>query len=1214
MPLMRWLSVVMLSFLITACGGGGTLEKDGGDLGGNTDSATYTLTISGTSETTGEAANNVSSAQRLQLAAKLLKDGVAVSNARVTFTTDGDYGVFDPASGTAITDADGSAKVFLAVGSKAGAGTVDASVTIDGETINSTESFTFTSTGEQDGTTVGTYTVTLQGYTQDTGIESNAVTNEAPLDLRATLKRNGEIVAGKRITFTLTDNIGLLQPSSALTQNDGIATVELMAGTDDGAGQVSATYTIDGESYSGTFDFQSTGGQGVDTGVSGSITLEMNIVDKNGLKFSDSNPVTADNPGFVTAILKNDGVPLPDELVTFTTKFTGKITPDLGTAVTNSAGEAKVLLSSGNFKGAGQVLVNYNENDNSVSQTAVFYSSGDSAPVELAQYEISLKLLTGCQSDWDDARDSIKLDPLELSTGCTVSNTISSSELGELYIEVTDAQTGDGVKTALVNVDTNLGSILPSSGTALTDNFGVALVKLQPGNTGGAGTITASTLGISTSINFSVGIADLVLDVDNGLSLDANQNVIPLKAGGSTVIEVSLFDEEGNLYLTPTDVEFSSTCVTAGDSVIDASVKSSGGIATSTYRATGCKIDDNISITVETGGKNFTATTVIPVEASAVQSIQFVDVSETFIALPPGEGGKPTQSVVTFKLIDADNIPSSQQRIDFKLTDSVGLAKLTLTSGNTASDGLVQTTVTSGIVPGPLVVKACYISKADVQALPEGDDLTCWVDDFELCQTEPANELCPDGVLHLVPLAEQISSVSSQLTLASGVTDQNSFDASPTVFNSNSLNYNGVTTDISVYFGDQFNHYNGDGVEATILAEAGVIGSAGKEETCKTNNATCVVTWRSQGDRPFEEYKWGNRIGEIDGDLSTTEGKNPKTEEVNCDPYFGIAAPCINGIKRAKNDPEGVVMGGRVSILAVTKGQENFVDEESTDDVKRRNGLFDIGEYYQSYDLAEAFMDHNENQLFDKVNCSDSNKEDYDPEFDECSELKSRGGHNETWRDLDNDGIFDQADGKYNGLLCSEAANVAGQCTRELIEVRKQFELVMSGDEPYIRFSVLKSNNPTHVPADCSTSSILTLEESDIDTRCDVGDIDLSVVEIDNPDYDATDPDETDPEKIDTGLSGILVRIHYTDEFGNPLPAGTIVTIATTNGELSIVEHTEIIPSTNTDKPMYSDVRIAREPEGNNKLEGVLSITFDFENQFDAKKTVTKGIGIFDDQ
>nr|WP_306288080.1 hypothetical protein [Pseudoalteromonas sp. WY3] len=113
---------------------------------------------------------------------------------------------------------------------------------------------------------VPTYAVTLQGYSQEDGSASNTVTAASALDLRATLKRDGEVVAGKRITFTLVDDIGDLNPLSALTQNDGIATVELTAGVDAGAGEVTASYIVDGESYEGTFAFESTGGQGDDTG------------------------------------------------------------------------------------------------------------------------------------------------------------------------------------------------------------------------------------------------------------------------------------------------------------------------------------------------------------------------------------------------------------------------------------------------------------------------------------------------------------------------------------------------------------------------------------------------------------------------------------------------------------------------------------------------------------------------------------------------------------------------------------------------------------------------------------------------------------------------------------------------------------------------------------------------------------------------------------
>ncbi|MCF2847249.1 hypothetical protein NH514_02325 [Pseudoalteromonas sp. ACER1] len=1077
--------------------------------------------------------------------------------------------------------------------------------------------------GGDDSTAEASYEIAVQGFSLSSGEQDNQVTADSPLTISATLTNNDEAVAGVVINFSLNGDIGLLDPVSGtdLTDSNGVASIKLTAGDTAGAGIVTATYALDGDTYSDTFGFTSDGSESDDSSVSGSVTLNLTITDTSGAPFTVDNPVSKDNKGTVTATLLDEETPLAGQLISFSTNFTGKITPVLGTALTDSNGEAFVTLSSGDAKGAGQVVATYtDESGNAVTKIAGFISNGDEAPDDAIQYSVTASLLTGCVPSWDDNRSNVKLDPTSIASGCSITNSVSSAELADLFIEVTNQQSGDAVANALVEVTTDLGTVLPSSGRALTDSFGVALLKIQPGNTGGAGTITVSALDEQISTNFAVGIADLILEVDNGLNVDSNGDVIPLKAGGSTIIEVTLKDEEGNLYTTPTDVEFSSTCVDNNNSSIDASVKSSSGIASSTYRANGCGIDDVVNITVETGGKNFTASTIIPVEVSAVQSIQFIDVSEPVIALPPGEGGLPTQSVVRFRLLDADGIVSPQQRIDFKLTDSTGLAGLTQRTANTDNDGVVQTTVTSGIVPGPLVVKACFVSKTDVAALPEGDDLSCWTDEVQLCADEPTNDICPEGTLHLVPLAEQINAVSSQLALYSGITDQNSFDLSPQVFNPNALNYNGITNSLTVYFGDQFNQFNSNGVESTVLTESGAVGPQSNEAVCRTTDASCVVTWRSQGERPFYDYKWGNRIGEIDGNSATTEGINPKTGDVNCDPYFETAAPCIGTLVRAKNDPNGVIRGGRTSIIAVAKGQESFVDEESSDGITRRNGLFDIGEYYTLYDLPEAFNDHNENSTFDKANCSDADSDSYDPNTDQCSELNSRGGHNETWRDLNNNGIYDGADGLYNGLLCSEAAFNAGQCTRDLIEVRKQIEVVMSGDDPYVRFAVLKSNEVVSapyevlVPADCSSTIAGVFEVSDNALWCDVASIDLSEVSRANPDYDATDPNETDPETLEVGLSSINVRIFYSDEFGNPLPAGTEVSLTADNGDFSIIEHEETIPSTNRDSTMYSDVRIARESDGNQDQDGVLTITFQFENQLGGTKTVSRSISIIDDK
>ncbi|MCG7542801.1 Ig-like domain-containing protein [Pseudoalteromonas sp. MM17-2] len=928
------------------------------------------------------------------------------------------------------------------------------------------------------------------------------------------------------------------------------------------------------------------GDTGGDGSSSGSYSITVTVVDSEGNEITDENPLSRDNAAKAVATLSATSGSVSGQRIEFS------LDDEIGElkvvkVETDEDGVAETDVFAGQQKGAGLIIATYAPGNISASDS--FTTQGDDVVVTEETADVDVLLLAGCNAGWDDDRDNVMLDPRDPNTGCNIVNSISSNEVGEIYVEVTSIQSGDGVGSAIVNAQTSVGTILPSSGTALTDSFGRALLRLQPGNQGGAGTITAEALGVTDTTNFAVGAVNLQLTVDNGLAMDNNNNVIPLKAGGSTVIEVQLRDNEGNLFQSPTDVEFSSTCAASGQSTLDDKVKSRAGIATATYRANGCNINDNVTVTIETGGKNYTASTIIPVEASPVQSIQFMDVSEQFIALPPGEGGVPTQSVVRFKLLDEDGNPVAQDRIDFRLSDGAGKAMLTQLTGNTSNNGEVQTTVTSGVVPGSLVVKACYVPKADVAALPEGDDLTCWVDEYEACQAVDAPSSCPEGELNLIPLSEQISSVSSLLTLSSGVTDQNSFDLSTDVINSNSLYYNGVTSNLTVFFGDQFNQLSGDGVEATVLTEAGVTGVIDGTQfnptfKCQTTDAACTIQWRSQGDRPFWDYKWGNRIGDIDGNPSTTEGINPKTGEQNCDPYFGAAAPCINGMIRAKNDPNGIVMGGRVTVTAVAKGQENFVDEESSGGVTRRNGLFDIGEYYQEYDLTEAFIDHNENGTFDKANC--------DPApgpTDPCSELLSRGGHNETWRDLDNDGIFDEADGKYNGLLCSQEAEAAGECTRELIEVRSSIEMVMSGDEPYVRFTVDSGN--------CTTDPQRVLESTNVSGKCDIVLVNVSTGD-------------------NGGLASQAIDIYYSDEFGNPLPVGTEIELSASNGVLDVLEHTSVVGNSNTDKPMHSKVLISREQEGNQIFSGSLNITFTIPSGQDDvdNKVVVASMNVIDDQ
>ncbi|WP_440055798.1 hypothetical protein ACSLBF_06520 [Pseudoalteromonas sp. T1lg65] len=821
-------------------------------------------------------------------------------------------------------------------------------------------------------------------------------------------------------------------------------------------------------------------------------------------------------------------------------------------------------------------------------------NNGDSGSDSIDKME--LMLVTDCPAEWDANRDQVEIDPI--LAGCKEVSSLSSNTIADVFIKLSKAKTGDAIDNTLVNAQTTLGTILPSSGTAITDAFGIALLKLQPGNQGGAGSITVTApnlTGVSESVSFAVGVAQVNATIDNGL-VDAAGTQQSLAAGGSTVITVTLTDQQGQRINSALEVGFSSNCAAEELAELDATVNSSNGIAKSTYRAKGCQGEDRITVTIQNGSQLLNAETTIFVDSAQAQALQFLpeaDGFREFIALPPGEGGLPTQSVVSFKLVDEDNLAVARARVDFKLSDDQGSAVLTQSSANTNAEGIVRTTVKSGVVPGPLVVSACYIPEEQLQALPQGDGLTCWTELAQQCNAGSDDERCPTGVMQLIPLHEQIFSVSSQLVLSSGVTDQDTFDASPETTNINAYSYNGVTNNITVYFGDQFNHFNANGVSATVIAEAGVIGSLDSENTydCKTEKATCTVVWRSQGERPFPASKWKNQLN------STPDGQTSP----NCDLYFGKPAPCINGIRRKKNGlPNSVVMGGRVSVLAFVKGQETFRDEQSSNGVTRRNGLFDIGEFRQEFDLSEAFLDTNENQKFDKVDC------DVSELTGPCSPSGTEnGGHDDWWMDANNNGFFDKADGRYNGLLCSQAALNAGECTRELINVYKQFEIIMSDDTAHVRFAInkvaaLASNltgtvdgsltsaqkaaiqscsNVTHsvtITEDGGQSqtvvrTILGLEASDTAGYCDVGSVHLMNKDAEIP-----------------------LQIYVSDINGNPLPAGTEVAISTSNGELPDGAVSSIVESTNSDKPHIYAVRIKGEVEPNNSNSGALTISFTY--------------------
>lgn len=969
------------------------------------------------------------------------------------------------------------------------------------------------------------------------------------------------------------------------------------------------------------------GGGGTQTG-SDSLTLDVVIVDENGQSFSESNPVSKDNKGVVTATLLNKGVPLNGKLVSFTTNFTGRITPELGTALTDENGNARVTLSSGNSKGAGEVVATYAPtNGETLSKVIGFVSSGDDATVENALAQIDIKLLQGCDTDWDKNRNNASLEGSYLNDGCKVVNQFASDDLIDVLVKVTDTSSGVGFAGVITEITADLGRLLPDSGKALTDEYGFAILKLQPGAASGAGEVSVTAQSTTAQKAFEIATAQLAVSISNGLynKLDDNKQPIedeylPLAAGATTVVTVKILDSNGNPFLTPLDVEFSSGCVQAGLSVMDEKATSIGGVASTTYRTQGCNAaqGDTVIATVITGGSPKVVSVNVPVSAALVSSIEFIAASESVIALK-GTGGVQRKEIseLTFKLVDEVGNNAGQKRLDFRLSATNGgisLSEISDASGYshasvvTDSAGLARVQVNAGFVPQAVRVQACYIDEALIPQ-NQNDNVTCWQDVYLECK-KPASERnsyvsCPSGELTLVEPDQQITSVSDLVSISSGLPDGNSFTASADIINVEGLDYVGDISEISLFLADHFNNPVPDGTAVYLTTEGGAVGTFDGEAfnpqlECRTIDGACTAQWRNQNPKPFTEAKWGNKINAI----------NPKTEAINCDLYFGSAAPCMAGINAATPDKK-VPLGGRITVLATAKGQESFIDING-------NGRFDTNEYYSGYDLPEAFVDHNENGIYDGLAAI------YDPvtasitkqaEFcqqgaanDPCSPENTNGGHFEEFFDTDSNEMYTLADGKYNGLVCSQEASTPtpgatfeSLCTKDLVDVRESFQIILSGSTVYSRFVVSKeelreqfsanlsgtSANatqlaqdiercvPIHRQADNKEDSarIINLEPTADQQYCDLGAIDISSVSTGNQ------------------LAELNFELYYSDIHNNPIAAGTAVAINTENGDLSGSRGFEVGNNIHTSAASI-DLSITREVEPNQKTSGFLTVTF----------------------
>lgn len=404
------------------------------------------------------------------------------------------------------------------------------------------------------------------------------------------------------------------------------------------------------------------------------------------------------------------------------------------------------------------------------------------------------------------------------------------------------------------------------------------------GGTGGDPSNTAVEIGSITGGSFQ----ENVLGISN-----AN-----LSAGGSTSLTVRLQTSDGAAYTESVDVNFSSDCQSSGFAEIEeTNVTTTTGSATTTYVAKGCSGSDTITARATVNGQSLTATGSLTVAPAEFGSIEFVSATPANIGLK-GTGGtdRSETSTVVFRMLDATGGPVPQQEASFALSTDVGGITLSTTSGESDSNGRVQTVVKSGTRATTVRVIATAVG-------------------------------------------ENISTQSDQLTITTGIPDQDSFSLSATQLNPESWNVDGVEVEVTARLADRFNNPVPDGTAVQFEVEGASIGSQ-----CTTLNGACSVTWVSQDPRPD------------------------------------------SGVLFEKGS-------GRVTIMATATGEESFSDLNG-------NGIRDNGEPFD--DIPEIYRDDNEDnsqageEFFDFNNSG--SWDDADGEFTgvlcegaDCSSESTRG-------------------------------------------------------------------------------------------------------------------------------------------------------------------------------------------------------------------------------
>lgn len=359
MKMFRIFVGLLLAAVLSACGGGGGSPGTvGGGTGGGSTGGTGSTPSNGTPTVAIQlldASNNpVASVTRSPVvyAKATLRNasGAVVPAQVVTFTGDASLVQFVPASGTALTDANGVAtiQVVPASASSAGAGMITAAATLAGVAVTpGTVSFQVPVLAASSGSP----SLSL-GMRDASNSSTNIVSSSSVTNARAVLlDGSGKALPGTLVTFTGDPTLIKFSPAAGtvLTDSTGAATIQISpaSASSAGAGTLRASATVGSTAIAQTFDFQiaSVTNAGVPT-------IKLGLLDASN---TATNSVSASGVTTAHAVVQDAaGNPVVGKLVTIIANPTlVKMNPASGQVLTDSSGAASLQLTAASLNAAG---------------------------------------------------------------------------------------------------------------------------------------------------------------------------------------------------------------------------------------------------------------------------------------------------------------------------------------------------------------------------------------------------------------------------------------------------------------------------------------------------------------------------------------------------------------------------------------------------------------------------------------------------------------------------------------------------------------------------------------------------------------------------------------------------------------------------------------------------------------------------------------------